>query len=80
MVIRISDTGPGISPANQEKIFTPLFTTKAKGIGLGLVVCKRLVERQGGQLMVESEVGKGATFVVRLKVVGGQDDELIRRL
>jgi signal transduction histidine kinase len=62
-----SDTGPGISEADLARIFDPLFTTKAKGIGLGLVVCKRLVERQGGRLEVQSEAGKGASFVVHLR-------------
>lgn len=62
-----SDTGPGIGPENLERIFDPLFTTKAKGIGLGLVVCKRLVERQGAKLTVESEVGRGAKFTVHLR-------------
>lgn len=61
------DTGPGISETDLDRIFDPLFTTKAKGIGLGLVVCKRLVERQGGRLEVRSEVGKGASFVVHLR-------------
>jgi signal transduction histidine kinase len=61
-----TDTGPGIPPENLARIFDPLFTTKAKGIGLGLVVCKRLVERQGGDIAVHSEVGQGATFIVRL--------------
>jgi len=68
------DTGPGISEESLEKVFDPLFTTKAKGIGLGLVVCKRLVERQGGRLDAASEVGKGATFTVRLREAGGTED------
>ncbi len=62
-----SDTGPGIAERDLHRIFDPLFTTKAKGIGLGLVVCKRLVERQGGRLEVRSEVGKGASFIVHLR-------------
>jgi len=51
-----------------QKVFEPLFTTKAKGIGLGLALCKTLVEGHGGALEVESEVGKGTTFTVRLPV------------
>jgi PAS domain S-box-containing protein len=59
-----SDTGIGISKENMEKIFTPLFTTKTKGMGLGLSICKRMVEAHGGSISVESTVGKGATFKV----------------
>jgi signal transduction histidine kinase len=49
-----------------SKLFTPLFTTKAKGQGLGLVVCKRLVEANRGSISVESKVGVGSTFKVRI--------------
>jgi PAS domain S-box-containing protein len=66
--ISIADTGEGISPENMKKLFQPLFTTKAKGIGLGLVVCKNLVEANGGRIAVESESGKGTTFTVALPV------------
>jgi len=71
LYIRWADNGPGISAENLAKVFDPLFTTKAKGIGLGLVVCKRLVERQGGTLDVTSEVGEGAVFTVHLREAGG---------
>ena len=53
---------------DQEKIFDALFTTKAKGIGLGLAVTHGIIERHGGQIRVESEVKKGTTFIVRLPV------------
>ena len=71
MEISVTDTGEGISPENRKKLFQPLFTTKAKGIGLGLVVCKNLVEANGGRIEVESEPGKGTTFAVLLPVEGG---------
>ena len=67
--ISVADTGEGITPENMKKIFQPLFTTKAKGIGLGLVVCKNLVDANGGRIEVESEPGKGTTFMVALKVM-----------
>lgn len=51
-----------------QKLFEPLFTTKAKGIGLGLALIKTLVEGHKGTIEVESEVGKGTTFSVRLPV------------
>jgi len=64
--VAISDTGDGISEDVIGKIFDPLFTTRAKGIGLGLAVCKSIIERHAGTIGVESKVGKGATFTVRL--------------
>ena len=60
--IEVADTGPGISAENLASIFEPLFTTKAKGIGLGLAVSRRYAERNGGTLLVDSEVGKGTSF------------------
>ncbi len=66
--ISITDTGTGISPENMKKLFLPLFTTKPKGIGLGLVVCKNLVEANGGEITVESQLGQGTTFTILLPV------------
>jgi signal transduction histidine kinase len=64
--VAISDTGDGISGDVIGKIFDPLFTTRAKGIGLGLAVCKSIIERHGGTIGVESKVGEGATFTIKL--------------
>lgn len=64
--ISVADTGCGIAPAHMSKLFQPLFTTKARGIGLGLVVVKNLVEANGGRVSVESEIGKGTAFTVTL--------------
>ena len=64
----ITDTGCGISKENMQKIFEPLFTTRARGIGLGLAVVKNLVEVNGGSIEVESEEGKGSTFTVALPI------------
>ena len=64
--IRFRDTGCGISAANLERIFEPLFTTKHKGIGLGLAISKRLIEENGGKIEVYSREGEGATFTVKL--------------
>jgi PAS domain S-box-containing protein len=68
VAIRVHDTGVGIRTELQDKLFKPLFTSKAKGTGLGLAVVKRIVEAHEGQVTVESEVGKGSTFTVRLPV------------
>ncbi len=66
--IAVKDTGVGIPPENINKLFEPLFTTKAKGIGLGLAVSKNLVEANGGKIEVESKPGKGSTFTIFLPV------------
>ncbi len=64
--VRFRDNGCGIPPENLEKIYEPLFTTKPKGIGLGLAITRRLIEQNGGKIEVESEVGKGTAFTVKL--------------
>ncbi|MEZ0395931.1 MAG: PAS domain S-box protein [Anaerolineales bacterium] len=66
LLITVRDTGPGIPPENLPKLFEPLFTTKAHGIGLGLAVTKKLVEANGGRIQVESEPGQGAAFTLIL--------------
>ncbi len=66
--ISIADTGVGIATENLEKIFEPLFTTKTKGIGLGLALCKTLIEKHGGSIEVTSELGHGSTFTLWLPV------------
>lgn len=57
----VQDNGPGL-PADPEKIFEPFFTTKTRGSGLGLAVCKQLVEKHGGRIAAESEKGKGTAM------------------
>jgi signal transduction histidine kinase len=66
--LSISDTGIGIATDQLERIFQPFFTTKAHGIGLGLPITRRLVEDHGGHLLVQSQLGYGATIAVRLPV------------
>ena len=65
VLIGVTDTGVGIAPEHVDKIFEPLFTTKARGIGLGLSVVKRLLEANGGRITVESTPGQGSRFLVR---------------
>jgi PAS domain S-box-containing protein len=67
--LSVADTGCGISEEHMAKLFEPLFTTKPKGIGLGLAVCKNLVEANKGRIEVESMVGEGSTFKVYLPLV-----------
>jgi signal transduction histidine kinase len=67
--ITVGDNGVGIPPENIHRLFEPLFTTKTKGIGLGLAVCKKLVEANEGRIEVVSELGQGSQFHVFLPVV-----------
>jgi signal transduction histidine kinase len=62
----------GIPGDTLERLFEPLFTTKAKGIGLGLAIVKTLVKGHGGTIEVQSEIGKGSTFTVKLPIGGGE--------
>jgi signal transduction histidine kinase len=69
--VEFKDTGCGIKEEDQERIFDALFTTKARGIGLGLAVTQGIIEGHEGQIELKSEFGKGATFVVRLPIAKG---------
>lgn len=64
----VTDTGAGMPKETLEKLFTPLFTTKAKGMGLGLPICKRIVEAHGGKISTESTVGEGTTFRILIPI------------
>lgn len=68
VAIAISDSGPGIDEEVLPKIFDPLFTTKPGGIGLGLAICRNLIEVNRGKLAVACEIGSGCTFTVILPV------------
>jgi two-component system nitrogen regulation sensor histidine kinase GlnL len=70
--VEIEDSGPGIAPEDCERVFTPFFTTKANGTGLGLAVSHRIVSQHGGLMRVESEPGRGARFRVSLPVAAGR--------
>ncbi len=65
-VLKISDTGVGMSPITKEKLFTPFFTTKERGTGLGLSTVKKIVEAHKGYIQVESELGKGTIVQISL--------------
>lgn len=64
--IKVSDTGVGIQEKQIPNLFQPFYTTKPKGLGLGLAYCRSVVEAHDGSIVVESEVGKGTTFIIRL--------------
>jgi two-component system, NtrC family, sensor histidine kinase HydH len=63
--LRLSDTGVGMSPDELSRIFRPFYTSKAKGLGLGLPLAKRIIERYGGRLSVHSRAGTGTTVAIR---------------
>ncbi len=64
--ISVSDTGRGIPPDQINHIFEPFYTTKKKGTGLGLMIVQRIVRQHGGHIELESNVGQGTTFRIRL--------------
>jgi signal transduction histidine kinase len=68
--VAISDTGHGILPAQIDRIFDPFFSTKAsgKGTGLGLSIAYGIVTTHRGTISVQSEVGKGSTFTIRMPI------------
>ena len=68
VAIAVKDTGTGISPEAMQRLFEPLFTTKLRGIGLGLAVSRKLAEANGGRIEVRSQPGRGSTFSLYLPV------------
>ena len=70
MIVRIRDSGEGIDRAKQDKIFEPFFTTKpvGKGTGLGLSVSYAIIQQHRGIIEVDSEVGEGTEFTIRLPI------------
>jgi two-component system sensor histidine kinase HydH len=69
VLVSISDNGPGIDPEHADKIFEPFYTTREKGLGLGLSIVKRIVEEHGGTIGFESTPGEGTRFEVRFRKI-----------
>ncbi len=72
VTIEIEDTGTGITPENLKRIFKPFFTTKSagEGHGLGLSICHEIIRAYGGELLVETVIGKGTRMQVQLQTAG----------
>jgi len=70
-VIEVIDTGPGIPPADLPKVFHVYYSTKARGSGFGLPTTRRIVQEHGGDIRVDSAVGKGTRFTISLPLVKG---------
>jgi signal transduction histidine kinase len=70
VVVLIGDDGPGIPPEKLNRVFDPFYTTKdvGEGTGLGLSICHGIIREHGGEINVESSLGKGATFIIELPV------------
>ena len=69
VLIAVEDSGIGIHPDRLDRIFEPFFTTKSHGMGLGLWLCRRIVENHHGQLTASSDVGRGSRFEIALPKV-----------
>ena len=70
--VLITDTGKGIAPEELDRIFVPFHTTKTQGTGLGLPICRQLMEQHDGTIEVESRLGEGTTFIIELPVIEGR--------
>ena len=68
LIVKIKDTGKGIPQNQLSKIFTAGFTTKSSGIGtgLGLAICSKIIEKHKGEIIVNSEIGKGSEFIITI--------------
>ena len=77
--ITFKDTGEGMTTETLAKLWSPLFTTKAKGMGFGMPIAKRLVEAHGGSISVETKVGKGSTFTVTLPIKRDLEGEEVKK-
>jgi two-component system, NtrC family, nitrogen regulation sensor histidine kinase NtrY len=65
-IIEISDTGTGLTPEERDRLFTPYYTTKGHGTGLGLAVAQSVISDHNGSITVQSEPGRGTTFTIQL--------------
>lgn len=73
--VTVSDSGVGIPPEHLARVMEPLFTTKARGIGLGLALARAIVEKNRGSLAVRSRPGEGTTFTVRVTAAAGLTED-----
>ena len=81
ILVSISDTGVGISPQIADQIFDPFFTTKTNGTGMGLRICRSIIESHGGRLWAVGSQGRGATFHFSLPITvpsTAGDQEVLR--
>jgi hypothetical protein len=70
IAVRVADRGSGISAADEAQLFTPFFTTKENGMGIGLAICRSIIEYHEGHLYFEHNEGGGSVFTFTLRPVG----------
>ena len=62
ILVAVRDTGPGVDPEHLDRIFKPFYTTKVSGIGMGLSICRSIINAHGGQLWAEANQPRGSVF------------------
>jgi len=72
IVVAVHDSGPGIDPGNLERVFEPFYTTKTSGVGMGLSICRSIIDAHGGRLWADANEPRGAVF--QFTVPPAQDD------
>ena len=70
IVVAVRDSGPGLDPANPERVFEAFYTTKPGGVGMGLLICRSIIEAHGGRLWASANIPRGATFQFTIPVRG----------
>jgi signal transduction histidine kinase len=75
VLVTVKDCGPGLPPASLERLFTPFYTTKPSGLGMGLSICRSIIEAHGGRLWASANRPRGAIFQFTLPKVRGPLDE-----
>jgi signal transduction histidine kinase len=70
VVVAVRDSGPGLDPANPERVFEAFYTTKPGGVGMGLLICRSIIEAHGGRLWASANIPRGATFQFTIPVRG----------
>jgi signal transduction histidine kinase len=62
VLVQVRDSGPGIDPGNVERVFQPFYTTKSSGVGMGLSICRSIIDSHGGRLWVGANEPRGTVF------------------
>jgi signal transduction histidine kinase len=71
VLVTVRDSGTGVSPDSRERLFDAFYTTKVNGMGMGLSICRSIVEDHGGRIWASPDFGQGATFRFALPMLGG---------
>jgi signal transduction histidine kinase len=71
--VSIEDTGTGVKPSDVDRVFKPMFTTKARGMGMGLSICKSIIENHDGRIWVSLAANRGSIFQFELPTVASKD-------